>query len=47
VKILGISGSSRAGGNTDIMLDIALEKARGQGSEVKKINLRGPHNKTL
>jgi multimeric flavodoxin WrbA len=40
VKILGISGSSRAGGNTDIMLDIALEKARSQGSEAKKINLR-------
>ncbi len=40
MKILGILGSSRQGGNTEILLDIALDKARSQGLEVSKICLR-------
>ena len=40
MKILGILGSSRTGGNTEILLDIALDKARSQGGEASKICLR-------
>ena len=40
MKILGILGSSRPGGNTEILLDIALAKAREQGTEISKIRLR-------
>ena len=40
MNILGILGSSRPGGNTEILLDIALEKARSQGEETSKVNLR-------
>ena len=40
MKILGISGSSRPGGNTDILLEIALEKARKEGGETSKAILR-------
>lgn len=40
MKILGILGSSRPGGNTEIMLDIALDKARSEGVGVSKICLR-------
>ena len=40
MKILGILGSSRAGGNTEILLDIALAKARGQEMAASKISLR-------
>jgi multimeric flavodoxin WrbA len=40
MKILGILGSSRSGGNTEILLDIALEKAGSLGIEVSKIYLR-------
>lgn len=40
MKIFGILGSSRQGGNTEIMLDIALDKALSQGIEVSKICLR-------
>ena len=40
MKILGILGSSRPEGNTEILLDIALDKARSQGEEASKICLR-------
>jgi multimeric flavodoxin WrbA len=40
MKILGILGSARPGGNTEILLDIALDKARGQGEKASKICLR-------
>jgi multimeric flavodoxin WrbA len=40
MKILGILGSSRSDGNTEILLDIALDKARSQGGEASKICLR-------
>lgn len=40
MKILGILGSSRPGGNTEILLDIALEKARSQDGEASKVILR-------
>lgn len=38
-RILGISGSPRRGGNTEILLDKALEAARRKGAETKKIVL--------
>ena len=40
MKILGILGSARPGGNTEILLDIALDKGRSQGGEASKISLR-------
>jgi multimeric flavodoxin WrbA len=40
MKILGILGSSRKGGNTEILLDVALQEARQMGSSVSKITLR-------
>ena len=39
MKVLGISGSPRIGGNTDILLDKALEGARSKGAETEKIIL--------
>lgn len=39
MKILGISGSPRRGGNTDILLDKALEGAETGGSDTEKIVL--------
>ena len=39
MKILGISGSPRKGGNTDLLLDEALEVAREKGAKTKKITL--------
>jgi multimeric flavodoxin WrbA len=39
VKVVGISGSPRKGGNSDILLDKALEGAREAGAEVLKIRL--------
>jgi len=39
MKVLGINGSPRIGGNTDILLDKALEGARSKGAETKKIIL--------
>ena len=39
MKILGISGSPRRGGNTDILLDNALKGAQNKGAEVEKITL--------
>ena len=48
MKILGLLGSSRVGGNTEILLDIALDKAQSHGVETSKICLRdldiGPCN---
>jgi len=37
--ILGINGSPRIGGNTDILLDKALDGARGKGADIEKIIL--------
>jgi multimeric flavodoxin WrbA len=37
VKILGIMGSPRIKGNTDLLLDRALEGARSQGAEAEKL----------
>jgi len=37
--IIGISGSPRAGGNTDTLLNKALEGARSKGAEIEKIVL--------
>jgi len=39
MKILGILGSPRIGGNSDILLDQALAGARDTGAEVEKIIL--------
>jgi putative NADPH-quinone reductase len=36
-KVLGLACSPRKGGNTDMMLDAALEGARGQGAEAEKV----------
>ncbi len=40
MKILGIWGSPRKGGNTEILLDAFLEGAAGAGAAVEKIALR-------
>ena len=37
MRILGIMGSPRLGGNTDLLLDAALDGARSAGAEVEKI----------
>ena len=37
MRILGIMGSPRIGGNTDLLLDAALSGARSQGAEIEKI----------
>jgi multimeric flavodoxin WrbA len=37
MKILGIMGSPRKRGNTDLLLDEALRGARSQGAEVEKL----------
>lgn len=39
MKVLGILGSPRAGGNSDILLEQALDGARDAGAEVEKIVL--------
>ena len=39
MKILGINGSPRIGGNTDILLDKVLEGARSKGAETEKVVL--------
>ena len=39
MKILGIMGSARKGGNTDTLLDVALEEAQRNGAAVSKISL--------
>jgi len=40
MKVLGIYGSPRKGGNTDILLDKVLEGARSAGAEVTSIYVR-------
>lgn len=37
MRILGIMGSPRLGGNTDLLLDAALNGAQSRGAEVEKI----------
>jgi multimeric flavodoxin WrbA len=39
VYVLGINGSPRIGGNTDILLDRALQGARNKGAQTEKIIL--------
>lgn len=39
MKILGILGSARKGGNTEIVLDVALEEAKKEGVSTEKIPL--------
>ena len=39
MKVLGIMGSPRVGGNSDILLDEALAGAKDAGAEVEKIIL--------
>ena len=39
MKVLGINGSPRKGGNTDILLDNALKGAQNNGARVEKIIL--------
>src|SRR5512135_3498611 len=40
MKILGIMGSPRKGGNTDILLDLALGEAERNGAVTNKIFLK-------
>jgi multimeric flavodoxin WrbA len=40
MKTIGILGSARIGGNTEILLDVALEEAQGRGGTTSKIVLR-------
>ncbi|MBK5092335.1 MAG: flavodoxin family protein [Actinobacteria bacterium] len=40
-RVLGLSTSPRKGGNTDLMLDSALEGAREAGANVEKIHTPG------
>jgi multimeric flavodoxin WrbA len=41
MKVLGICGSPRVGGNTDTLLDKALEGAKSKGAQVEKITISG------
>lgn len=41
IRVLGINGSPRAGGNTDIIIDKILEAARDNGASVDKIVING------
>ena len=40
-RVLGISSSPRAGGNTDLLLDEVLRGAQGAGAETEKMTLKG------
>jgi len=40
MKIAGILGGPRKGGNTEVLLDVALEEAKGNGVLTEKIPLR-------
>jgi len=40
MKVLGIWGSPRVGGNTDLLLDALLRGAREVGADVEKVELR-------
>ncbi len=39
MKVLGLMGSPRLGGNTDLLLDEALKGARETGAEIEKITI--------
>lgn len=39
MKVLGLGGSPRIGGNTDILLDYALSGAKNKGAQIEKIIL--------
>jgi multimeric flavodoxin WrbA len=39
MRVLGINGSPRVGGNTDILLDRVLEGARSNGADIEKVAL--------
>ena len=41
--IIGLSGSPRVGGNTDIILEVALAASKGEGAEVKLIRISDYH----
>jgi multimeric flavodoxin WrbA len=41
VKIVGIVGSTRSGGNTEILTRIALEEAKNEGVDTELISLAG------
>lgn len=40
MRVLGIAGSPRRGGNTDLLLDELMKGAASQGAEIKTIELR-------
>lgn len=40
IKILGVGGSPRKNGNTDILLDCFLKGAVSEGADTKKVHLR-------
>lgn len=39
INIIGLMGSPRAGGNTDLLLDQVLQGAQSKGGEIKKLSL--------
>ncbi|MGQ9645390.1 MAG: flavodoxin family protein [Thermodesulfobacteriota bacterium] len=41
MKVLGLFGSPRKGGNTDILLEEALKGAEGEGAEIERLYLSG------
>ena len=41
MQVLGISGSPRSGGNTDILVNKALEAANAKGAEIEFVGLAG------
>ncbi len=41
MKVLGIAGSPRRGGNTDLLLTEVMRGAASKGAEVNTIGLRG------
>jgi multimeric flavodoxin WrbA len=43
MKVVGIYGSPRKGGNSDLILDSALEGAQQQGADIKRIYVRKLH----
>ena len=43
VKVVGIYGSPRKGGNSDLILDSALKGAQQQGTDIKRIYVRDLH----
>jgi len=43
LKVVGIYGSPRKGGNTDLLLDSALKGCEERGNEVKRVYVRDLH----